>query len=203
MAITNGYCTLAEVKARLGIETADTADDTKLENMIEGISRALDELCCRRFYSDGSDATRYFTAEISEAVDPGDMVALTTLATDDNGDRTYENTWAPTDYDLEPYNAALDSKPYTEIAVTPQGVYSFPSGIKKGVKIIGKWGWPSTPESINEACLLLTEKLFKRKDAIFGVVGMPGMGELKQIIRDDPEVNLLVMPYRRLDILGV
>jgi len=203
MAITNGYATLADVKARLGIETADTADDTKLENMIEGISRAIDELCCRRFYSDGSDATRYFTAEVSEAVNPGDMVALTTLATDENGDRVYERTWAATDYDLEPYNAVLDSKPYTEIAVTPQGVYSFPSGIKKGVKIVGKWGWPATPKSLNEACLLLTEKLFKRKDAIFGVVGTPGMGELKQIIKDDPEVNLLLMPYRKLDILGV
>ncbi len=39
--------------------------------------------------------------------------------------------------------------------------------------------------------MLAGEKLFKRKDAIFGVVGSPEMGVLKQMMRDDPDAYQL------------
>ena len=48
MAITNGYCTLAEIKAALRL--TDTADDTLLENSIEGASRRIDGYCGTFFY---------------------------------------------------------------------------------------------------------------------------------------------------------
>ncbi len=203
MAITNGYATLVEIKARLGIVTGDTADDTKLESVVEGISRAIDNHCGRRFYLDGSDATRYFTPEFADLLYVGDLVSVTSLFTDEDGDRTYERTWAATDYDLEPFNAALDSWPYTTILTTPKGLYTFPVGISKGVKMVSKWGWPAVPKPIAEACLLAGEKLFKRKDAIFGVVGSPEMGVLKQMMRDDPDLAILLEPYVWFDIGGV
>lgn len=205
MTITNGYATLADGRARLDItDVTDTTDDSKIENMIEAISRAIDEELGRRFHTTANDETRYFTAEFSDILFPGDILSITTLATDDNGDRTYENTWASTDYDLEPFNATLDSKPYTSIGTTPQGVYAFPVDIKKGVKVIGKFGYASsTPKPINEACLLAMEKLFKRKDAIFGVVGSAELGMLKQMMKDDPELNLLLGSFRKFDILGI
>ncbi len=203
MAITNGYATLVEIKARLGIVTGDTADDTKLESVVEGISRAIDNHCGRRFYLDASDATRYFTAEFADLLYAGDLVSVTSLFTDEDGDRTYERTWATTDFDLDPPNAALDSWPYTSIATTPKGLYAFPVGIRKGVKLVGKWGWPAVPKPISEACLLAGEKLFKRKDAIFGVVGSPEMGVLKQMMRDDPDLAILLEPYVWFDIGGV
>lgn len=204
MSITNGYATLADGRARLGItDAADTTDDSKIESMIEAISRAIDEELGRRFFTTANDETRYFTAEFTDILFPGDILSITTLATDDDGDRTYENTWASGDYDLEPYNAVLDSKPYTSICTTPNGNYAF-STVRKGVKIVGKFGYASsTPKPINEACLLAMEKLFKRKDAIFGVVGSAELGMLKQMMKDDPELNLLLSPYRKFDILGV
>lgn len=202
MTITNGYTTLAELKGRLGIATADTADDTRLEGMVEAISRAIDELCGRRFYTTSSDETRYFTAEFVEVLSPGDLVSLTTLQTDEDGDRVYERTWAATDYDLEPFNAALDGEPYTEIHTSPNGSYAFPT-TRKGVKLVAKFGWSTTPKAVAEGCLLLCEKLFRRKDAIFGVVAGGELGELKQMMRDDPEINLLLYPLRKMDILGV
>jgi hypothetical protein len=39
LAITNGYCTLADVKAALRIPNADTIDDTILEGNVEAASR--------------------------------------------------------------------------------------------------------------------------------------------------------------------
>jgi len=48
VAITNGYCTLAEVKAALRL--TDSTDDTLLEKSIEGASRRIDGYCGRFFY---------------------------------------------------------------------------------------------------------------------------------------------------------
>ena len=63
----------------------------------------------------------------------------------------------------------------------------------KGVEIIGKFGYSSTtPANIEEACLLMAERLFKRKDAVFGITGSPEMGVLRQILRDDPEIKTLL-----------
>jgi len=40
MAITNGYCTLAQIKASAGI--TDTVDDVLLELAVEAASREID-----------------------------------------------------------------------------------------------------------------------------------------------------------------
>jgi hypothetical protein len=49
MAIVNGYCTLAQVKAALRI--TDTTDDTLIENSVEAASRLIDGHAMRNFYS--------------------------------------------------------------------------------------------------------------------------------------------------------
>lgn len=190
------YQTLAEMRTRLGIKTVtDTTDDARITSMITAVSTALREITGQTFHTTAADETRYFTPEFSDVLEVGQLVSVTTLSTDANGDRVYEATWATTDYDLEPANAALDGKPYREIWVTPVGRYAFPLSIRRGVKIVGKFGWGTTPEPIKEAVALAVEKLFRRKDAIFGVVGGGGLGELKQMMRDDPELKLLIDPY--------
>ncbi|MGA1076569.1 MAG: phage head-tail connector protein, partial [Ilumatobacteraceae bacterium] len=50
MSITNGYCTLADLKTILRI--ADNVDDTMLEARITEASRVIDQHCDRRFYAD-------------------------------------------------------------------------------------------------------------------------------------------------------
>jgi len=204
MAPTNGYCTVAEVKARLWpTGLTDTTDDTVFDQVITAVSRAIDNLCNRRFFTTASDETRYYTAEFDDELAPGDLVSLTTLATDEDGDRTYETTWSATDYDLEPFNAALDGKPYTRLRVTPNGNYVFPS-TRKGVKLVGKFGYGATaPPAVKEACLLQCERVYKRRDAPFGVVGSAELGQLMVIPRLDPDVELLLRAFRKMDLGGV
>jgi len=178
-------------------QVQDRIDDTILEKVAEGISRALDWRCRRKFYTSGTEESaeaRYFTAEHSDRLYVDDLLSVDTLETDDGGDGTYESSWTEdTDFYLEPYNAALDYQPYTKVVTTESGSYSFPVGVRKGVKVSGVWGyWTSTPANIHSAALLMAERLFKRKDAIFGVVGSPELGVLKQIVRDDPEINALL-----------
>jgi len=204
MAVVNGYCSLAELRARLGnYDGADTGDDSMLENVIEAVSRRIDNYCWRRFYV--ANETRYYTAGDNQVIDVSDIYSTTgstvdTLKTDKDGDRTYEDTWATTDYDLTPFNAALDGRPFTNIEVTPNGDYTFPTSVTKGVEIKAWFGYTATtPDLVNEACLLQSERQFKRKDAPFGVVGGSDIGGIVRIEeRLDPDVKHLLDPLRRV-----
>jgi hypothetical protein len=201
MAITNGYTTLAIVKARLTI--TGTGNDAALESCIEAASREIDGLCGRRFYQ-LTATTRYFTADDSQYLDIDDLVSVTSLGTDADGDRTFEDTWATTDYDLEPYNAADTGWPYTQILTAPAGRYGFPSGTRRGVKIVGTWGWPSVPSAITEATILQSIRLFKRKDSPYGIAGSPDLGQQTFVPGQvDPQVKSLVAPYRKLTVGAV
>lgn len=197
MAISNGYCTLAELKARLTIETGDTADDATLEAVIEAASREIDGLCSRHFYS--ATETHYYEAEQWDEIEVDDLVSVTTLKTDEDQDRAYETTWGATDFELGPG----DSAPYTRIYATPTGAYAFPVGQRKAVQVVGTFGWPSVPDAVNEAALLVAARLFKRKDAPLGIqVGKPEFGNLS-IPANDPDVTRLLAPYRRFALIGV
>lgn len=200
MAITNGYATLAEIKQRLRIDISDIDDDNVLESVAGGVSRALDAYTGRWFCSDTQ--TRYYTAEDASELEVDDLLSITTLKTDEDGDRTYERTWGSDDYDLWPYNANTDGKPYTEIHTTPQGDYAFPS-TRRGVEIAGAFGYSATtPPQVKEGCLLLCEQIFKRKDAIFGIVGTMGGEQLMRIaadmLRDDPAIRIMLGSFVRI-----
>ena len=130
-------------KTRMNI-TAGTPSDATLRFVIEGVSEAIDTHCHRQLLA--RLQTRYYTASRGNYLVVKDLVSVTSIKTDRDGDRTYEQTWEATDYDLLPFNAATDGEPYTEISVTPAGVLTFPT-ISKGVEIVGKWGYSETTQS--------------------------------------------------------
>jgi hypothetical protein len=180
-------------------DVSDPVDDGIFESMAEAISRAIDNELGRRFYVNGTDEDRYYTPGNAYILDIDDVVSVAQIATDEAQDRTYLTPWSGTDYDLWPYNAVLESRPYMEIQVRSTGNYRFWPGQARSVKVTGTFGFSATaPAPIREATLLAAEKLFRRKDAIFGVVGSPVFGTLKQIIKDDPELHMLLDGYRRL-----
>jgi len=184
-------------------DVTDVVDDSRLEKAITGISRGIENYTGRRFYRNATDETRSYMADFPDVLFcPDDIGTVTTLSTDGDGDRVYEDTWAVTDYDLEPCNAALDGAPYTMISRTPDGDYTFPVKVAKGVKVVGKFGYSATaPDAIREACLLLAERLFKRKDAPFGIMGAGSLGVVRMVqkmIEDDLELQMLLAPFRRV-----
>jgi len=197
MSITNGYTTLAEYKNRFEID--DHEDDSDIESVITAISRSIDGICWQRFFTTSADETRYFTAEFSGWMRlPERIVSITTLKTDSDGDRTYENTWTTDDYDLLPYNAALDDEPYRWIEVTPNGDYSFPIDVRKGVEIVGKFGWSTAPMAVQEACLLGSHRFMARRNSPYGVSGAAALGQLTltvQKMKADPDIMELLSPY--------
>lgn len=199
MTLTNSYCTLTDLKNRIDQALpTDATRDAYMEQMIEAASRRIDGYCLRRFYA--ATETHYFRPEHSDLLFVPDLLTVTTLKTDEDGDRTYEITWATTDYDLEPYDAPYASPPgpYTMISITPNGNYTFPR-IKKGVQIVGSWGFAATtPDAINEACVMLSHRLYKRKDAVFGVAGANQFGTISMKVPVDADIEALLAPYRRV-----
>lgn len=199
--MSENYCSAAELQTRLWGDTVtpSSVDELVLEQVIQGASRWIEKFTGRRFYA--STETRYYTALFGNALEVDDLLSITTLSTDEDGDRTYEITWASTDYDLMPLNATADAQPYTEIRTAPEGDYSFPAGLKKGVKVVGSFGYctiASLPHDVREACLLQSERVYKRKDAPFGIAGPSELGQLRLISELDPDVKAMLYPYVRL-----
>jgi hypothetical protein len=164
MTISNGYATLAETRTFMRIDSTDAADDTVIESLIENASRLFDGETGRRFYTTASDETRTYTAEFSDVVFTDEIISITTLKTDDDEDRVYENTWAVTDYDMLPENATLNGFPVMYIVPSPNSEYSgFPTN-RKGVQIVGKFGWSATaPTDIKIAVMEITNSVYKKR----------------------------------------
>jgi hypothetical protein len=206
--IVNGYTTLALLKARLDIATADTGDDSILEAIVTAVSRQIDDYCRRRFYA--VSETRYFMARRHDRILVDDLLSVSALLTDEDGDRTYETTWAVTDYDLAPDNAQLESqpRPYWEIRATPDGDYCFPVGIPRGIKITGSWGFSATtPGVVAEACLWQSARVFRASEMPTGTAGggefethmVGGEFQTRTVAAGlHPFVRTMLNPYRRM-----
>ena len=124
VALGQNYCTVEELKSRLGI--TDTSDDFELGLAAAGASRAIDEITGRYFWR-GTDTRTYIPESISrQSLD--DLVSVTSLKVDRDGDGVFEETWTQgTDYALEvapgKYNAAAKGEqwPYTAAQVITGG----------------------------------------------------------------------------------
>jgi len=203
MAIVNGYATLNEIKAYLSI--SDTVDDTLLENLVESASRSIDRIANRRFYLDSTASARLYRAYSDIFVYTDDIGSTTDLAVaiDENGNGTYtKSVTLNTDYILDPLTSPSLGRPYTQLTMVSntQMWPIFPgltqNGLRPGVRVTAKWGWPSVPNDINMACLILTADLYKRKDAPGGILGLGDLG----VVRMSPlgrDVTAMVRAYKK------
>lgn len=198
MTITNGYATLDELKAALRI--TDYIDDAALERSVEGASRRIDGVCDRRFYLDTTATARIYRATSPWRVDVDDIGTTTGLVvkTDSDGSGAYGTTWAATDYELGPLNALAQGRPVYQVNAVSQ---LFPTHVMPSpVQVIAKWGWPTVPDAIREATILLAGRMFKRQDSLLGVAGVGDLGALP-VMRFDSDIEELVAPYVRRRVL--
>ncbi len=197
MAITNGYCSLSEIKAALRI--TDSVDDDLLELSVNAASREIDGYCERVFYA--TSATRIYAPQSSVLCEIDDLISITTLKSSSDGDGTFDVTWASTDYQLEPLNSLNGglSSPYTRIRAV--GDYLFPEFPNYGlnheatVQVVGSFGYSATtPDAVKQACIILAMRQFKRYDSPLGVAGFGDIGVMR-VSRVDPDVAALLEPY--------
>ena len=194
MAITNGYCTLEQIKAAVGI--SDSVDDSLLEMAVESASRQIDSYTERIFYNAGT-ATRIFAPLDNYVCATDDFITLSSVKTSEDGE-TFDTTWETTDWQAEPLNGVSGGlvTSYTQIRAVED--YLFPvRGGEATVQIAGTWGWSAVPIAVTQATVILASRIFKRLDAPLGIISGE-LGSMRVGYKLDPDVQHLIEPYRKL-----
>ena len=207
MAIVNGYSTLALVKAAVGIENADTTDDTALENSTEAASRQIDAHCGkgRKFWQDATVVARYYYG-CGSIVYVDDISTATGLLVevDQGDDGTYETSLTiNTDFILHPFNAAAEwpIRPFTRIQLLNGALSHFTplSSGRPNVKVTAKYGWPAVPDAVERACVMQARSIFKAPDAMFGSFSVGIDGQARSIPALDPTTRALLEDFVRYE----
>jgi hypothetical protein len=195
LAIVNGYCSLADVKASARI--TDTVDDSLLELAVESASRLVDSYTQRYFYNAGT-ATRIFVPLDNYVTEIDDLVSLSVLETSDGDD--YGTTWAAKDYQLEPLNGNVDgltNHPATRIRAVDDFLFNV-LDLEATVRVTGVWGWSAVPTAVKQATVIQAARIFKRNDSPTGIVGFGDMGAIRVGVQLDPDVKHLIDVYRKV-----
>jgi hypothetical protein len=194
MAITNGYATLAQIKAATRI--TDAIDDALLEMAIESASRMIDSECDRAFYSSGT-ATRDYVPNDSYVVDTDDLTEIVSVKLDDDGDGSFGITLATSDFQTEPLNQRVSGNAYPIYRLRMIGDYLLPIwGKQATVRIQGVYGFTPLPIQITQATTIQASRIFKRLDSPLGMTwGVDGMG--MRVGKVDPDVAMLIRPFKK------
>lgn len=197
MAITNGYASLTTVKAAARI--TDAVDDTLLEMAVESSSRMIDGYCGRRFYTAGTE-TRYYRPRDSYVCEVDDLAGTAiTVKSSSAVNGTYDITWAPTDYQLEPLNRSTEglTQPITALRAIDTYLFTYDHTGEASVEVTGVYGYgTAVPKAVEQATILLALRQYKRFDSPLGVAGFGDMGAV-MVRKIDPDVQAMLMPYRR------
>ena len=197
MALTNSYCTLAQVKA--GLRITDSVDDTLLEMAVESASRAIDSYCNRVFYSTGTAVVRYYSPQDSYLCDIDDLVSLTSLYTNsDETQSSYNIQWTSEDRQLEPLNGLADGQPTPFTRIRAIGEYTFQTlNGEASVKVTGVFGYSAVPIAITQATVIQASRIYKRLDSPLGIISGE-LGTMRVGTRLDPDVAQLVDGFRKV-----
>ncbi len=136
MAIANGYCSLADVKAALRVQ--DAIDDALIEVAIESASREIDNFTGRTFTN--GTATRVYSADTSFLVETDDLVSVSEIKTAPL-DHNFTETWTSTDWQLEPLNGISGGLTQPATRIRAVGDFLFPATPYAAVKVTGVYGW--------------------------------------------------------------
>lgn len=136
--MSNFYASREAAKRRLGIR--DTSQDVIIDELLESGSREIDQWTGRNYYV--RTAVRTFTTPRTDRLLIPDLLAVTAIKTDTNGDLSYATTWEVADYLLLPTDNPFRSPPYPywEIRPAPGGGQAFLT-TQSGNQVTGRWGF--------------------------------------------------------------
>ena len=203
MAIDNGYCTLAELKAAVGISLDNTRDDTVLELAVEAASRQIDAHTGRRFWQDSAVVERSYFPQDTRDLSVDDISTTTGLIVeaDTGDDGTFATTLTSSDYQLLPINAAAEYpvRPYTHIRLLDGTLtgWSCSSSGRPYAKVTAKFGWPAVPDPVNRACVLQAKNIYKAPDMSGGSFQIAEDGTQMFIVPMDKMAAALLENFRR------
>ena len=173
-------------------DAVNPANDSLLEDIITEASRWIDDQTGMTFYA-ATETRKYIVGEHTDGATlwlDKPLISVTTLT---NGDD--EVLTASTEYILMEPNGP----PYHKVILIANGGKAWDYSTDRlidMIEVVGTWGNYSTaPAPIRAACLLLASRLYKRKDAIFGVAGTSALGEVRLQFPQDRDVMSILENY--------
>lgn len=149
--MANWYVTRNALKTSLGMLGTATAKHDELDDVIEAVSRLIDDYL--GFHAFPASGTRYYTpTESNRLYLDFPLVNVDAIQTTSDGS-TYGTTMTTLDYFLRPYNATEMSptQPWWEIEINENTTSTggvFPTGIQRGVRVLGTWGYFDEREEV-------------------------------------------------------
>lgn len=184
------YLTAEELKQTLSLEQESYANDD-IAVALSAAETAVNSETGRRFDLDGSDVERLYQPTRRSLVEIDDCSHLTSASLASNGG-SY-GALDVSNFRLFPLNAAADGQPYEELRLISG---EFCRG--DTLKIVGRFGWPSVPDSVKQATTMIASRFLKRsREAPFGVAGFGADGLAVRIASTDPDVQMLLGPLAR------
>jgi hypothetical protein len=203
VTISNGYCTLADVKLAARMGTATSTDDPLLETSVEAASRLIDGYCERRFFTNGTE-TRTYAPHDYYVLDIDDVASSTITVKTSNTypPASWDVTWGTADFQREPGNAIVSgiASPVTRLRAI--GSYLFPVYYGEStVQVTSVFGYgTAVPTEVKHATVLLALRQYKRYDSPTGVLGFGDFGPVRVGSRLDPDVAMILSTYRRTPV---
>jgi hypothetical protein len=201
MSWAPAYCEADELRSFMG--DASGGDDAELTLAIETASRTVDRACNRQFGLVAAPEARLYTATFDVTanrlarrwvIEIDDLMTAVGLVVETEPDGVFT---AVTDFLPAPVNAVVNGRPWTKIIVNPSSSVT-PNNREHGVRVTGRFGWTTVPDTVKLATMIQAARLFARRHAPFGVAGNPEVGQLRLLERLDVDVAVSVQPYRRV-----
>lgn len=191
------YCTVYELKNAVGI--TDSVDDLKLGAAITAASGWIEAYCGRQFVQAAGTSTRdYIPTGRLEPLPIDDCTSIVTVTIDDDLDGTFATVLQTVDWQAEPVNDYTSGirRPYNTLRPFEDGYWPMQIG-RATVRVQATFGWPDTPVQVRQAAILQASRLFSRLDSPLGVAGFAEMGVMRVSRFVDPDVEMLLSPFRR------
>jgi len=190
------YASVQELSKTLNL-TGTTYADQDLKLALGAAKTAINNRCGRVFTLGSSETRKYYKAVSSDYVRIDDATTVTSVVV--NGQTLVQDT----DYYLDPVAITFTGPPYDVLRAMPgtalPGYGPFGMSTSWGpVSVTGTFGWPTVPEPIKEATMIIGSKLLQRaRSAPFAILSFGDGGEAARLTRSDPDVAMLLGPYTR------
>lgn len=194
------YATAAEFKAYVGGDDDVTVNDDWLEDVQAAAEDSINDHCGRNFnvVDAAADPTSRSYPPRGDLVIVHDIANTTGLTVANDG-----ATVASTDYQLEPLNglnAAGATVPYHQIRLI-NSCWTHDGKRATVTVTTDQWGWPSVPDQVKQATLILGKDIAHIRQNRFGVAGFGEFGVVR--VRDNPHVAQLLSRLRHPRALGI
>jgi hypothetical protein len=185
MALGEPYVELARLKDYLKFKPDKIEQDENIIDAIASASSEIEKHCNRQFNKSDVATARVYEPDDRYEVTVDDFWTTDGLIVeiDSVGDGSFSTVVPASDYEVYPRNGVVDGQigwPYYEIRLVDG---YFPVGLRrKGVvRVTAKWGWPTVPEAVRQACVIIAAETFQLKDAPFGTAGMDQFGNIYHV----------------------